>query len=200
MISLIVNTACMDPMVKGKKQLYANKPYGARAEMLHDIILPYVREQFDEVLVVGAFERGEGYQYIPMPPLFRDRRDALWQRELGARHSRGSILAFSHDDHLLKFELSRPLETDWDILVPRREDRDGNELNNGRLEGYMGGHSLFMTREMWAQVPWTSVNTEWWDVTMTRVWRESGARILWTEGIVHVDLDATIDNSVKLMV
>ena len=190
--SLIINTAALDPFVAPITSMYAHSPYSVRAGYLRDIILPAARKDgWDEIIVCGTFEEGEGYQYVPMEPIYRDRRDALWQREYGARHATGDILAFSHDDHMFEEGILSVLPNleSWDILVPGRRTRGGTVLNNGKAESYMGGHSLFMKRTIWAKAPWTSVDTEWWDRTMTRVWREEGARIVWTEQAWHVDLD-----------
>jgi hypothetical protein len=184
----------MDPLVAFNTSLYAKKPYAYRAELLRERILPAAcSEGWDEIIVVGQFEAGIGYEYVPMQPIFRDRRDALWQREAGARCSTGSILAFGHDDHMFApgaLEMLCGVPDDWDILVPARHNEAGDTLDNGKKKDYMGGHCLFMRRAAWAKVPWTTVDTEWWDVTLTRVWREEGLCIQWTDKIVHIDLDA----------
>ena len=192
--SLIINTCSMDALAAPRKSLYANAPYGARASLLRDkIILAACIEGWDEIFVVGSFESGKGYRYIPMQPIYRDRRDALWQRELGARHATGDVLAFAHDDHMFApgtlAQLKKHPQAWWDILVPERVDEKGNLLDNGKDAGYMGGHCLLMKRATWAAVPWTSVDTEWWDVTLTRVWKEEGAKIMWTDDLTHIDLD-----------
>lgn len=210
-ISLIINSCSGDPAAG--QPIYGWRSYRQRMELLHDEILPAaMREGWDEILVAGQFVEGKGYRYLPMPPVFRDRRDALWQREHGARFATGDLLAFSHDDHafeigtrlaLLDFTLGvdsgvtdldgKPVykkPVDWDLLVPKRVDRHGTLLNNGRDDNYMGGHALVMKRALWAKVPWTTCDTEWWDTSMTRVWREEGAKIVWTDEIIHVDMDS----------
>jgi hypothetical protein len=39
------------------------------------------------------------------------------------------------------------------------------------------------------------VDTEYWDVSMTRLWREKGADLLWTDQLVHLDMEAAEDES-----
>ncbi len=192
-LSLIINTCAGDPLAG--QPVHGNRSYRQRYALLQTEILPIALSQgWDEVIVAGQFEEGLGYSYAEQQPIFRDRRDALWQRELGARMSTGHILAFSHDDHVFGDGIVKRLHElcthdDWDLLVPRREDRNGVLLNNGKASDYMGGHSLVMRRWLWAQVPWTSVDTEWWDTTMTRIWREEGGRIVWDDSISHIDMD-----------
>jgi hypothetical protein len=83
----------------------------------------------------------------------------------------------------------------WDILVPKRiHGITGEELNNGKAEGYMGGHTLVMKRAAWAQVPWTTVNPpRCWDIHMTRKWIEADLKIVWTDDLVSIDLEAKAD-------
>lgn len=207
-ISLIVNTCAMDPLAG--KPLYGRRTYRERADLLRRTLVDTTQDDWDEIIVVGSFEPPpeerepeaiypgkawrRSYTYVPMDPICRDRRDALWQRELGARTATGDLLAFSHDDHAFAMGTPSVLramqQDDWDLLVPQRVNLMGDELNNGRAEGYMGGHSLVMKRWLWARVPWTAVDTEWWDQSLSRIWREEGGRIAWTDDIAHIDLDS----------
>ena len=199
-ISLCINTAASDPLVNTNSNWYRKAGYGARYGILKEKMLPVALQQgFDEVIVAGVFEEGDGYQYVPVPPRYRDRRDALWQREMGARYATGDILVFSHDDHSLednfRYNLAavwgRTTHT-WDLIIPRRiHGITGAELNNGKETGYMGGHALVMKRWLWAQVSWTSVDSEWWDTSMTRLWKEAGGKLVWAEDLVHIDVEAT---------
>jgi len=195
--SLIVNTACMDPLVRSNQNMYRATSYASRRTILHSGVLSWAHEEFDEVIVAGTFESGENYQNIDVEPRYRDRRDALYQREYGARHSTGDILVFCHDDHTpargfaktLKSRYSR--KKDWDLLVPlRRHSLTKEILNNGKDSGYMGGHCLVMKRWLWAEVPWVLVDTEWWDTSMTRLWQEAGGKLLWVDDLEHLDLEA----------
>ena len=196
-LSLVLNTASKDPTLCGSNA-YRGSPYSARYELMRTRILPGVRDAgFDEIIVCGVFEPGEGYLYVPMQPRRRDRRDALHQRDLGAAYTTGDILVFCHDDHLPGPGFAEKLKVlaedpSWDLLVPRRLHGITNaELNNGREGTYMGGHCLAMRRWLWAEVPWTSVDTEWWDCAMSRLWREAGGKIAWNDTLIHYDLEAT---------
>ena len=194
-ISLIINSASKDPALVGGN-MYRATPYSARYGMLKDRILPSLGG-FDEVIVCGVFEPGTGWRYVPMKPRRRDRRDALHQRDLGAAYSTGDILVFCHDDHAPAHDFADQLraladDPSWDLIVPeRRHGVTDAVLNNGRAENYMGGHCLAMRRWLWAEVPWTSVDTEYWDTTMTRLWREAGGKIVWSDTLIHYDLEAT---------
>ncbi len=199
--SFILNTASKDPALQGGNP-FRKTAYTERYACLRNIILPTIlKAGFDEVIVCGVFEEGEGYRYVPMKPLHRDRRDALHQRDLGGAYANGDVLVFCHDDHMPGegfVEALRTLAEDpsWDLLVPKRlHGITQVELNNGRADNYMGGHCLAMRRWLWAEVPWTSVNTEWWDCSLTRLWREAGAKIVWSDMLTHYDLEAAEDES-----
>jgi len=200
-ISLIINTAAKDPALRGNND-FRSTPYSARYALLKDQILPKVcNAGFDEVIVCGVFEPGHKFRYVAMQPKRRDRRDALHQRDLGAAYATGDLLVFCHDDHMPGPGFVKGLRKlagnlKWDLLVPKRvHGITGVELNNGKDTGYMGGHCLVMRRWLWAEVPWTSVDTEWWDVSMSRMWREAGGKIAWTDDITHVDMEVTVDES-----
>ena len=192
-ISLIINTASMDPRVAQGSNPWRSKLYGDRVSMVHKIVEEC--QDFDEIIVAGVFEpSAEGvYTYVDITQQYGDRRDALLQREIGARHATGDILVFTHDDHLPKFGNKRKWKTEpWDILVPKRiHGVTGEELNNGREAGYMGGHTLCMKREAWAAIPWvTAIPPRSWDIPMTRIWKDAGLNIVWTDELVSVDLEA----------
>lgn len=200
-ISCVINTAASDPWVHGRNP-HRVAGYSSRYDLLTKRVLPAAVEQdFDEVIVVGTFEEGEGYRYLELPPRHRDRRDALAQREHGARHATGDLLVFSHDDHALAPDFVYTLRTkhaggEWDLLVPRRvHGITGATLNNGfedapLKQSYMGGHALVMRRWLWAAVPWTSCDTEYWDTSMTRLWQEAGGRLAFAQDLVHIDVEA----------
>lgn len=189
--SLIINTAVLAPHAQKTGNPFRTTTYAERGEGLLRIIDEGLPEACEKI-VAGNYEPGDGYTYIEVPPLYGDRRDALVQREMGARLSTGDILVFTHDDHLPNFHASDIQAKDWDILVPKRvHDVTGEELPNGRDQDYMGGHSLIMTREAWVRVPWLSVIPErCWDLPMTRLWREAGLKIEWTDDLISVDLEA----------
>ena len=198
--SYIINTACLDPLADGGNP-HRSAKYRERHTLLTQRVLPAALEQgFDEIIVAGSFESGAGYRYIRVDPRCRDRRDALYQREAGARHATGDILVFGHDDHRLADNFCATLHTcgvdGWDLLVPKRiHGITGATLNNGFEDApggqsYMGGHVLVMKRWLWAEVPWTACDTEFWDTSMTRLWQEAGAKIVFSTDLIHMDVEA----------
>lgn len=199
-ISYVINTAALDPWVHGQNP-HRSAAYRQRAALLRDKVLPAALNQgFDEIIVAGVYEPGDGYRFLPVAPRYRDRRDALVQREAGARHSTGDIIVFGHDDHALEAEflselrlrLDRPQDFEpWDLLIPRRlHGITGAELNNGKQDGYMGGHVLVMKRWLWAEVPWTKLDTVYWDTSMTREWKAAGAKLVYADDLTHIDIEA----------
>lgn len=195
-ISLILNTACMDPIVAMRHNTYRNAKYMSRIDMLECTIEQV--EGFDEIIVVGNYKVGTGYKYIEVPPHVRTRADGLIQREVGARHATGDVFVFCHDDHCPGYDSVDILRKHYsynqhqnDLLIPKRVHHKTNaELNNGREDDYMGGHCLAMHRSLWAEVPWTSTDLIFWDVVMTRLWREAGANLIWHDKLIHYDLEA----------
>ena len=200
-ISLIINTASGDPRIAGERNPWRQHTYGDRVDIVHKIVKECA--DFDEIIVAGVFEpSAEGlYTYVSISQQYGDRRDALLQREIGARHATGDILVFTHDDHLPQFNnFAGPYWQDkdfgdWDILVPKRvHGVTGEELNNGKTDNYMGGHTLCMKRTAWATVPWlTAIPPRTWDIPMTRIWRDAGLTIAWTDDLISVDLEARED-------
>ena len=201
-ISYIINTAASDPWVHDRRNMHRSAGYASRHDLLTQRVLPAaVKQGFDEIIVAGCFEKGDGYQYVPVPPRYRDRRDALVQREMGAKYATGDILVFGHDDHALATDFHHTLKwrledaASWDLLIPRRiHGVTGTTLNNGLEQpprvSYMGGHVLVMKRWLWARVPWTSIDSEWWDASLTRIWKEAGGKLVWADDLVHVDVEA----------
>ena len=120
---------------------------------------------------------------------------------MGARHATGDVLVFCHDDHVPDSHSVEILRNHYgynmhqnDLLIPKRLHAiTGEELNNGQADDYMGGHCLAMHRSLWAEVPWTSTDLIFWDVTMTRLWREAGANLIWHDELIHYDLEAGED-------
>lgn len=197
-ISYIINTASLDPWASASSNEHRSAGYRERYRLLKEQVLPAALEQgFDEIIVAGSFEEGPGYHYIPVAPRCRDRRDALWQREIGARHSTGDVLVFGHDDHKVGEDFAHyihiePPAEPWDLLIPRRvHGITGEDMNNGRLGDYCGGHVMVLKRWLWAQVPWTSIDGEYWDKSLTRMWREAGAKIVFADDLTHIDIEAS---------
>ena len=197
-VSLIINTACGDPMAQDVPTRAAL--YKDRYEYLKRIVNEF-GPVCDEVIVAGKIPDGrlDGvHKYVELVGGYGDRRDALLQREMGARASTGDALIFTHDDHLPRWtraDFEREYADAWDILVPERRHGITEELlNNGREDGYMGGHTLVMRRDLWIRVPWVTVVPErCWDLPMTRVWQREGATIAYSDILQSVDLEAKVD-------
>ena len=199
-ISLILNTACMDPIVAMRHNTYRDANYMSRIDMLDNTLKDAVG--FDEIIVAGNYKVGPRYKYVEVPPHVRTRADGLIQREIGARHATGDILVFCHDDHRPDFaDFATILREHYgynqsknSLLIPKRvHSITGAELNNGQADNYMGGHCLVMHRSLWAEVPWTRTDLIFWDVVMTRLWREAGANLIWHDQLIHYDLEASED-------
>jgi len=199
-IDIIFNTCCMDPLASIKHNPWREGSYAHRKEMLGDSIEAVPTGI--GVIVAGAFtgdQANRGYLYVQVDPIRRNRTDALQQRELGARHSTADVMVFCHDDHrpgegfFNALESRKPFPS-WDILVPKRiHGITGEEMENGRKDGYMGGHCLVMRRWLWARVPWTSCDTAFWDIPMTALWREAGGTLVHTDELVHIDIEVGAD-------
>lgn len=154
MISLIINTCALQESMYNTTP--AGVPYNTRAYALRNWILPqYLSDPYiDEVIVVGSWEEGEGYQYIPSPSKYFSCVDALEQRQLGFEASKGDVVIFQHDDHVLSNPYTGPYynrsnslqdlveyageENDYifaDVWSPARYTRlrfvNGERLNNG---------------------------------------------------------------------
>lgn len=149
-VSLIVNTACADPVIAERRNPFRSAPYKNRAALLAEEILPRC-SGFAEVIVAGVFPDWMPrsfplVDFIHVAPVRHDRWDALVQREAGARYSSADVFVFCHDDHAPGEGLgARAAGMDADILVPRRVHlRTSATLNNGKADGYMGGHCYAM--------------------------------------------------------
>jgi len=152
MISLVLNTCALGE--RAKNVLSSGKqPHEQRAFALRNFLLPaaIADPAFDEIIVVGEWEPGDGYTYIEVPSEHFSCVDALQQRQVGFEKSRGSIVIFQHDDHMLASDFgSRTKHSSWanhgiaatkfnGIMVPARYTRLRN-VNGERL--FNGEHRL----------------------------------------------------------
>ena len=194
--SLIINTACGDPRAGGN--LHRRGSYADRFEGLKELVSE-AAERFDEIVICGTLPPETKLpvdRYVELTGGYGDRRDALLQREVGARASTGHILVFTHDDHKPGFGQEDIHDLDeWDILVPHRvHGITGESLNNGKEAGYMGGHTLIMHRNVWVRIPWTSVVPHrCWDIPMTVLWENEGVRIAFSSILQSIDIEAQPD-------
>ena len=181
--SLVINTAALGQttaLSSGKQ------PHQAREFALRNFIIPRAVEDgtWCEVIVVGEWEPGDGYRYIPSKSVHHSCVDALVQRQIGFEYSRGDWVCFQHDDHIL----------DWlpyfssrsDVVVPSRWTRlrrgVGERLNNGEDDGYISGHCAFYRREVLQACPWHEVPEVFtWDKEHTKRIVENEFEIEWLD-------------------
>jgi hypothetical protein len=198
-ISVIINSAALGDRSKAVLSS-SGIPHGRRAYLLHSVILPLLRTtpEVSEIVVVGEYAAGDGYLYVPCPSVAFDCTDALAQRQAGFEASKGDVLVFQHDDHIMDLAsletLDRQYTRDdsWDVLVPRRKARSDNEvleLNSGDGR-YVMGHACVMRRSAVERAPWGQVDKVFtWDVRHTQNLTEAGARIRWVSDLVVWDLE-----------
>lgn len=200
--SLVINTACGDPLTAGKRNPYRSARYGERVELLREILSAQRHRPWAEVIVAGTFsgnlpEEFPEVHWIALSPQRHNRWDGLYQRDMGARFATGDTITFCHDDHLPSDDYAARLDDEMegvDILVPDRiHNETGAKLNNGKADGYMGGHCYTMRRWIWAILPLTTAPDEWWDIWLTPRWLELGAKMRYTSDLWHFDLEATAE-------
>lgn len=137
-----------------------------RMELLDGLVLPSVlRQQFDEVVVVGDYHSGDGYRHLPVPPITRTTVDALVKRDVGVAATSSEWIVFLCDDHILTPNFADRLRFDLvdrglgreHVGVPTRialhPTHGPVELNTG-LPNYCGGHAGVFHRSAVQDVPW----------------------------------------------
>lgn len=188
MISVIITTCCLEKLGTG----YSGRSHSHRAEWLRKMILPRcIRDPLvDEVIVVGAFEQGTGYDYYESPSQYHDCRDMLAQRDLGSRVARGRWLFFLADDHLPTLGLLQIINKlgDTHVLSPLRVDfgkTDRTGLNSGRNETQCKGtpieywhtHAIGISATLLNKCPWRSIPPiSRFDIVHSLWLQESGGR------------------------
>ena len=217
MISLVINTCANGP--KAAETLSSGKqPHAQRAFALRNFILPAALADptFDEVIVVGEWEPGNGYIYIEVPSEHFSCVDALAQRQAGFERSTGSHIVFQHDDHMLAPDVGRRLRgSSWvnggvaasiGVMVPSRCTRlrnvNGERLYNGEPhqvdhpldlshEGYISGHCAIYRSEVLERCPWGDVpQVHIWDCAHTKQIRDAGFTIEWNDTLRCYDVEA----------
>lgn len=139
---------------------------------------------FKEIIVVGEFEEGEGYTYLPFPSAYRNCADALPKRQAGfdaLKNKSVSWVLFQHDDHLWDFTNQIDMREEAYVLSPSRWTRartiHGERLADGTFPRqtmeYVNGHACLMKPHVfrdgfnWAKVP--PVFT--WDIEQSNILR-----------------------------
>jgi hypothetical protein len=211
-ISLILNTCCLEQPAKPPLSS-GQVTYDLRRYALMNWILPqYIADPYiDEIIVTGAFMPGEGYTYIESPSEFFSWRDCIQQRQLGFEASKGDVLIFQHDDHVLQNAYREPeYEDDCDcelsdllegaywgahVWSPARYTRlrsvNGERLNNGEKDDYISGHCAIYRREVIETCQWKDVPpSREMDIEHTKQMRAAGFKLVHTDAIKIWDVEA----------
>ena len=198
-IDYIITTATGDPNAWPQHTPSRVQPMQKRIELLRDRILP-AAIGFDDIIVVGRChgsikDAHPDITYIHLPPLVRDRVEAFRQREVASRWSTADCFVLGADDHALcddfVVKLREMMDEPWDILTPKRiHGITGEELNNGKEDGYSPWHLHVVRRHVWAQLPWTTVSTLWCDVAYPRIYADMNFKMEWSDELWSIDVEA----------
>ncbi len=215
MISLVINSCAMGEQARSVLSS-GKQPHEQRAFALRNFVLPaaIADPTFDEVIVCGEWEPGDGYTYIEVPSEHFSCVDALRQRQVGFERSRGDIVIFQHDDHFFDFRgvievgsaaLQQFWHEPWDILIPARYTRlrnvNGEKLLNGEPQsnvdlhtlGYISGHCAIYRREVLEACPWNEAPEQFtWDIAHTAQIRSClpSFNIEWSDALRVYDIEA----------
>lgn len=159
-----------------------------RHQLVKDRVLPSVLRFLHEIYVVGDFEEGEGYTYLPVPPLTRTTNDALVKRDVGTLATQADWVLYLSDDHALaEWDCFHPHQATADIIVPKRfcTGHGGVVPLNMGLDPldpnapYCGGHAGLFRRSLIVRRPWcTMPHDRLWDLYASSIYRSMGARIV----------------------
>ena len=152
--------------------------HGHRAWLLRNLILPTYRWAglFSELIVVGEWEPGPGYTYLPFASVYRNCADALLKRQAGydaLKSKDADWVLFQHDDHLYDPTNDFPV-LDAHVLAPSRwthgRSSVGEPLNDGSAYGYVNGHACLMRPEAFdLGFRWDTIAPVFtWDIEMTK--------------------------------
>lgn len=136
-----------------------------RQELLDLLVMPSVlRQQFDEVVVVGNYHSGDGYRHLPFAPICHSTVDALFARDTATMATTSDWLVYLADDHALDQNFVARLRDAVHashlgrrhIGVPARytmRAEEGIRLNTG-FPDYVAGHCAVLHRTAVQEVPW----------------------------------------------
>lgn len=166
--------------------------------LVNDLILPSVLGQgFDEVVVVGDGESGDGYRHLMVPAVTNTTIDALMKRDTATAATDSDVLVYLCDDHrlhpmfLVTLQSKYLHDETWDALAPQRFClRDGQlcYLNMGQGEQYVGGHAVVCRRNLIREVPWmTAPHIAFWDKAQSYRWRGHGATIRYADNDLLIE-------------
>ena len=169
-----------------------------RWSLVADLILPAVLAQsFDEVVVGGDGESGDGYRHRQVPDVTGTTIDALMKRDTAAAATDSDVLVYLCDDHrphplfLMTLQSKYLHDETWDALAPQRFCmRDGQRcyLNMGQGEKYIGGHGVVVRRNLIREIPWmTAPHSKWWDKMQSYRWASHGAAIRYADNDLLIE-------------
>lgn len=198
-LSVIVNSCALGP--KADIVSSGGQPYANRAWLLRNVLLPLYTSwcsPFREVIVVGEFEPGDGYEYVHSPSVHFSCADALAQRDAGfaaLKHTSVEYVLFQHDDHLYDPNNVIPRPTAADVLSPSRWTRARGaeeQLNNGEAAGHISGHACLMKPHVmrngfkWTDSPPVFV----WDHHITNLLLDHGNIVQYAPTVKVYDVEA----------
>lgn len=173
---------------------------GTRSHLLRERGVPSALAQgFDEVVVVGTYEPGEGYRYLDVPSLTGTTLDALVKRDVGTLNCESKLIVYLCDDHMFigrgfaKTVRAGHKEL-WDVIVPSRWADHPTlgriRINNGERDGYCGGHAGVFRREVIQHRPWSAMpHDRLWDLHASRIQQDAGFRFLSVAGLAVQDIE-----------
>lgn len=178
------------------------QPYQFREYLLRCFTLPRLRDDLfvSEIIVVGEFEPGLGYTYLPVPNVHGDNiHDALAQRDAGCRAATGEWIGVLADDH---YPEAHCFGKAWkylgmgDVVSLARQTRmrngAGERLNNGSSgpAPYANGHGTLYRRDVLEHCPWSDVPRVWsFDVAHTRQIQAEGFNIIYADDAAVEDVE-----------
>lgn len=181
-ISLIIPTCALSQTTRLSS---GRQPYQFRAFLLRCFTLPQAiaDPHIDEVIVVGEFEAGVGYQYVNVPNVHHDNiHDALAQRQAGFETATSDWLLYLADDHVLDPHATGRMQKYMslgDVISLNRGTRmrhaNGELLNAGMANGYINGHAACYRRDVLATCPWSNAPRQFtYDIAHTGQIRQAG--------------------------
>lgn len=191
-LSVVINTCAASPRQTPSS---TGILHSARAYALRNFIIPYYQHHpaVDELIVVGEWEPGQ-YLYLHQPSEHFNWNDALVQRQRGFLASSSPWVLFTHDDHWCELPQGWA-DRAYDVVVPDRWTRlrngTGEQINNGRNDGYIMGHCAFFRRAVIDACPWDVIppSKRIWDVLHTRMVMDAGFHIHWDDHIRCWDVE-----------
>jgi hypothetical protein len=186
--------------------------HAKRWSLVRDYILPSVLPQgFDEVVVVGNGEPGNGYTFLNIPPIMRTTIDSLVKRDAVTAATTSDWVLYLCDDHRLAPDFLAKLRglvttAFMPIFVPARYTaRNGNqiELNSGAPDwfgegDYCGGHAGVYPRAALRAYPWSCAPHDLnWDLTHSREFQKRGFQIVRAPELVVEDIEHYVNPESK---